>query len=439
MADNSVEQGKKILDAIAKMIESANSKLSFNTSKKAIIQEINEDGTVNIVMNGQTYSNVKVRSGLSPTIGEVVTMSILNNNLKDMYVDLCANVLSGGGEGTGEINTASNIGSAGIGLFKQKLGVDLQFKKINAGSSKVSITDDTANNEVDIDIITGTTTNTACAGDDSRLSNARTPTSHASSHVTGGTDVIPNAIAGGNSGSMSGTDKTKLDGISPDASKVISSTINGNIKINNAETVVYTHPTSHTVNQISDFDTEVSNNSDVSSNTVARHSHLNKSILDIITQTLIDTWNTISNKADTSNVLTLDNTTAFNPTLDYHPATKKYVIDSMTSAGLGDMLKSQYDTTNNGIVDNAEKVAGYTVGNSSGSVPISNGTLNVNLNSDKIDGYEAGNASGNIPVSNGTLCTNLNASKVNGVRITISSTAPTSPTGNGELWLDLSV
>jgi hypothetical protein len=39
------------------------------------------------------------------------------------------------------------------------------------------------------------------------------PTAHAASHVTGGGDVIANAIAAGNSGLMSGADKTKLDGI----------------------------------------------------------------------------------------------------------------------------------------------------------------------------------------------------------------------------------
>jgi len=52
----------------------------------------------------------------------------------------------------GEANTASNVGTGGVGVFKQKTGVDLEFKKINAGSSKITITDDVANNEVDIDI-----------------------------------------------------------------------------------------------------------------------------------------------------------------------------------------------------------------------------------------------------------------------------------------------
>jgi len=53
----------------------------------------------------------------------------------------------------GEANTASNIGVGGVGVFVQKLGVDLQFKNINAGSSKVSITNDAGNNEIDVDVV----------------------------------------------------------------------------------------------------------------------------------------------------------------------------------------------------------------------------------------------------------------------------------------------
>lgn len=36
-------------------------------------------------------------------------------------------------------------------------------------------------------------------------------TAHASTHITGGTDIIPNAVSGGNSGLMSGADKQNLD------------------------------------------------------------------------------------------------------------------------------------------------------------------------------------------------------------------------------------
>lgn len=53
----------------------------------------------------------------------------------------------------GEANTASNVGTAGIGIFKQKTGVNFEFKKINAGSNKITITDDTGNSEVDINVV----------------------------------------------------------------------------------------------------------------------------------------------------------------------------------------------------------------------------------------------------------------------------------------------
>jgi hypothetical protein len=62
----------------------------------------------------------------------------------------------------------------------------------------------------------GTGATDACAGDDSRLSNNRTPTAHASSHATGG-DVIPTAVAGASPGLLSADDKTKLNGITAGA------------------------------------------------------------------------------------------------------------------------------------------------------------------------------------------------------------------------------
>lgn len=53
----------------------------------------------------------------------------------------------------GETNTASNVGVGGFGVFKQKTGVNLEFKNINVGSNKLSVTNDTVNNEVDIDVV----------------------------------------------------------------------------------------------------------------------------------------------------------------------------------------------------------------------------------------------------------------------------------------------
>src|SRR5262245_4296447 len=64
---------------------------------------------------------------------------------------------AGGGGGSGEVNTASNVGTAGVGVFKLKSGVNLQFKKINAASGGlIAVTDDTSNSEVDLALTGGT-------------------------------------------------------------------------------------------------------------------------------------------------------------------------------------------------------------------------------------------------------------------------------------------
>ena len=50
---------------------------------------------------------------------------------------------------TGEANTCSNIGTAGVGVYKDKVGVDFELKNINVGD-KLTVTDDTLLNTVDI-------------------------------------------------------------------------------------------------------------------------------------------------------------------------------------------------------------------------------------------------------------------------------------------------
>ena len=67
--------------------------------------------------------------------------------------------------------------------------------------------------DLDIRANFGTAVNTVCMGNDSRLSNARTPTAHASTHVEGGSDAIAVATQSVD-GLMSHEDKTKLDSTS---------------------------------------------------------------------------------------------------------------------------------------------------------------------------------------------------------------------------------
>lgn len=104
------------------------------------------------------YADASARTGASgftsDDLGKVARQ--LDNDSYWVLTDTgptWADISSGGG--SGETNTASNVGTGGVGLFKTKVGVDLQFKKINAGSSKITISDDTGNDEVDVDVSPG--------------------------------------------------------------------------------------------------------------------------------------------------------------------------------------------------------------------------------------------------------------------------------------------
>ena len=53
----------------------------------------------------------------------------------------------------GEANTGTNVGTDGVGMFAGKLGADLQFRHIAPGSSKVSVT--LNGEDIDVDVIDG--------------------------------------------------------------------------------------------------------------------------------------------------------------------------------------------------------------------------------------------------------------------------------------------
>lgn len=78
--------------------------------------------------------------------------NMVNWTTNKNYTDVEKTKLSGITTGA-EINTGSNVWSGGIGIFKQKTLSNLEFKNINAGSSKVTIVNDWPNSEIDIDIV----------------------------------------------------------------------------------------------------------------------------------------------------------------------------------------------------------------------------------------------------------------------------------------------
>ncbi len=273
-------------------------------------------------------------------------------------------------------------------------------------------------------------------------------------------------------GKMSSSDKTKLDGITPLATKTASSATNGNIKINDIETVVYTHPATHspsiivqdsnnrfvtdseitnwnnkldsTANAVSaskwatarnislsgDATGSVSINGSADANITVTvvddsHNHTSSTITDFLnavrttvltglstaTNSVISATDTIlsalgklqaqlSNHTSNMNnphsttasqvglgnvtndlqvkrsemgvangVATLDSSGINNQAPKAHTHDDRYYTetesdakyatkDQISNAGYGDMLKSVYDTNNDGIVDNADKLDG---------------------------------------------------------------------------------
>lgn len=120
-------------------------------------------------------------------------------------------------------------------------GTSVSVAVTNAGHPAVTVADSSS---VDLTLtgqqltaaaIFGTTSGTVCQGNDARLSDSRTPTAHASSHVTGGSDKIRDASAS-QDGLMTSAQASKLDGIAAGANNyslpVATTTTIGGVKRN---------------------------------------------------------------------------------------------------------------------------------------------------------------------------------------------------------------
>ncbi|MDG5852507.1 hypothetical protein [Clostridium beijerinckii] len=137
--------------------------------------------------------------------------------------------------------------------------------------------------------------------------------------------------------------KGKIDGISSNANKVEVSTTNGNIKIDGAEKTVYTHPSGTNPHGTTKTDVGLGN---VTNDPQVKRSEMGAA----------------------NGVATLDSSGINNQLPKAHTHDDRYYTESesnakfatkdeISTAGYGDMLKSVYDTNNNGVVDRAEKLS----------------------------------------------------------------------------------
>jgi len=156
------------------------SKLSLTTNTNDLTLDVNQANLAiaysqltsvptNIAKTDTTQTFTTVNSFDEEIVVKESTAAAVANpasTYQALYIDSTSHVLSRknssgtvtaieGGGGSGEANTVSNIGTAGVGIYKQKTGVNFELKKLNTSSTAVTITDDTTNNEVDIDLIRG--------------------------------------------------------------------------------------------------------------------------------------------------------------------------------------------------------------------------------------------------------------------------------------------
>ena len=233
---------------------------------------------------------------------------------------------------SGESNTASNVGTSGLGIYKAKSGVNLQFKNIVAGSNIILVD---LGNEIQINAGTGgggggggeanTASNLGTSGDGAGIYSAKVGVDLRFKRIKAGTGItlteeandILVASTGGGSGDMA---KSVYD-------------TNDDGKVNSADTAdrlnaqlpsFYLSRTNHTGTQ--------------SPSTIS-------GLASVATQ------GTLTSLSDTN----ISGTPTNGQVLTWNAGTSKWVAGNPGS-GAGDMLKSTYDPTNSGIVVDSAKL-----------------------------------------------------------------------------------
>jgi hypothetical protein len=157
-ADNHIKiqkTGGSLLDLDALLANTWDATAAETLTNKTISVDLNpiKHSTTNTVgdilkNNGTRYARMGRGTAL-----QLLRVNSAGTDLE--YAD--PSVVAGGGE----TNTASNVGSGTVGVFRAKVGTDLQFKTLRAASSAFSIVDDTANSRINMDVnLSGITLNT---------------------------------------------------------------------------------------------------------------------------------------------------------------------------------------------------------------------------------------------------------------------------------------
>jgi hypothetical protein len=152
-------------------------------------------------------------------------------------------ITSSGSTHTFDLPTASasasgKLSSTDWSTFNAKVDTaDSRLSDARTPTSHTHATSDITSGTLDIARLpVGTTTGTVAAGDDARLTDARTPTAHKTTHATGGTDALTPADIG--AAPATGIDPTAITG---------TAVIDSDARLSDART-----PTSHTHGNLTD-------------------------------------------------------------------------------------------------------------------------------------------------------------------------------------------
>ena len=82
-----IERAKILINIVHSVFKENENNLQYNRSEKGVVQIVNDDGTVNLTVNNESYENIRVRTGLTVLVGNVVWVLYPKNSTKDMFVD----------------------------------------------------------------------------------------------------------------------------------------------------------------------------------------------------------------------------------------------------------------------------------------------------------------------------------------------------------------
>jgi len=298
---------------------------------------INPHGTVQITENGalkippslvgesNTSSNAGslgeglalVKVGVDLPFKRLKAGQNITLNPQSTYVEIIANFPPT----QGEANTASNVGLAGAGIFKQKSGVNLEFKRLKAGNNVVISA--TPDDEIMISAATGGGGGGGALNDLSDV----TITSASTGQVLqyNGATWVNASLAAGSGDMLKSVYDSQNNGI-----------VNNSRALNGQNAAYYLARANHTGTQAA------------------------STITGLASVATSGSYNDLTNKPTIpTNLNSITDVTAPSPTIgQVLQWSGSAWINATLGAGSGDMLKSVYDSQDNGVVNNSRALNG---------------------------------------------------------------------------------